>query len=288
MRSGMPPRTTKRVFLQSTAAGATLGLMPDVSRAGPALPATQASLPGAPLEHDVSRGWQFRDAGSDDEWLPATVPGTVHTDLLANGLIKDPFYRTNERDLQWIDKRDWEYRTTLDLDAETVAHEHIELSCAGLDTFADVYFNDVRVLQADNMFRIWTADIKAHAKVGPNTVRVLLRSPIQEGLKKLDALGYDPPAVVDWSEIGGLGDKHVSMFVRKAVGDIVGALHEHRHAVQLDGEAGAAGVGVPDDLERAKARRDRATVRSVGSRKLPDKLIEMRSAEAVRPPQSWL
>ena len=66
------------------------------------------------------------------------------------------------------------------------------------------------------MFRSWTADIKAHAKAGKNVLRVLLRSPVQEGLKRLAALGYNPPAVDDWSENGGLGDKKVSMFTRKA------------------------------------------------------------------------
>jgi beta-mannosidase len=167
------------------------------------------------MERQLSGGWQFREAGNGG-WLPATVPGTVHTDLLANGKIPDPFYRTNERDLQWIDKKDWEYQTTLEIDADTLAHDHLELCFAGLDTFADVYLNDGLVLQADNMFRRWMADIKTQAKVGKNVLRVLLRSPIQEGLKRLDALGYPLPAVVDWSEIGGLGDKHVSMFVRKA------------------------------------------------------------------------
>lgn len=205
------PGTSKRVFLQASAAGAALALMPASSQAE----AVQPGQAAGPLERDLSNGWQFREAGTGD-WLPATVPGTVHTDLLANGKIPDPFYRTNERDLQWIDKKDWEYQATLQIDADTLAHDHLELCFFGLDTFADVYFNDALVLQAENMFRTWTADIKAHAKVGNNVLQIVFRSPIQEGLKRLAALGYNPPAVVDWSEIGGLGDKHVSMFVRKA------------------------------------------------------------------------
>jgi beta-mannosidase len=168
-----------------------------------------------PLERPLSGTWQFREAGTGD-WLAATVPGTVHTDLLANGKIPDPFYRTNERDLQWIDKKDWEYQTTLDLDADTLARDHLELCFYGLDTYADVYLNDVLILQADNMFRTWTADIKAHAVAGKNVLRVLFHSPIQVGLKLLDALGYNPPAVDDWSEIGGLGNKMLSMLTRKA------------------------------------------------------------------------
>ncbi|HYV11496.1 MAG TPA: hypothetical protein VE980_11400, partial [Pyrinomonadaceae bacterium] len=40
----------------------------------------------------IHSGWQFREVGKTD-WYNATVPGCVHTDLLANKLIEDPFYR---------------------------------------------------------------------------------------------------------------------------------------------------------------------------------------------------
>src|ERR671935_616226 len=62
-------------------------------------------------------GWKFREAGKG-EWRAATVPGCVHTDLLANRLIEDPFYRDNEPKLQWIGKTDWEYQTTFDAPAD--------------------------------------------------------------------------------------------------------------------------------------------------------------------------
>jgi beta-mannosidase len=203
---------TKRRFVQASAAGTALGLMPVALRADNK---AETQSGNAVMEQPLPSQWQFRQAGTGD-WLPAAIPGTVHTDLLANGKIPDPFYRTNERDLQWIDKRDWEYQLAFNIDPITLAHDHVELCFAGLDTYADVYLNDILVLQADNMFRSWTADIKAQAKSGQNTLRVLLRSPITEGLKRLDALGYNPPAISDQSENGGLGDKKVSIFTRKA------------------------------------------------------------------------
>ena len=55
----------------------------------------------------INQGWQFREVGKTD-WHSATVPGCVHTDLLANKLIDDPFYRDNEKKQQWIGKTDWE------------------------------------------------------------------------------------------------------------------------------------------------------------------------------------
>ncbi len=198
------PNITKRGLVQGVAVGAGLSLLPSLASA--------RATTEAP---SLSSGWTFREADTGD-WLPATVPGTVHTDLLANGKIQDPFYRTNEYDQQWIDKKDWEYATRFDLDAVTLGHSHIELVFEGLDTYADVYVNDAPVLTADNMFRTWTADIKPHAKPGANSLRIRFRSPIQEGLKQLAALGFDPPATNDQSDNGGLGDKRVSMFTRKA------------------------------------------------------------------------
>ena len=57
----------------------------------------------------INTGWKFK-AFDDTSWLAATVPGTVHTDLMDNGIIEDPYYRLNERKVQWIDKKDWIYQ----------------------------------------------------------------------------------------------------------------------------------------------------------------------------------
>ncbi len=195
-------RPSRRLLLQAPAAGALLSGLPAVAAIKP-----QSSAFGGK--------WQFRQADGSD-WLPATVPGTVHTDLLAAGKIADPFWRTNERDQQWIDKKDWEYRTTFTANAGLLGHDHAELTFHGLDTYADVYVNDALVLQADNMFRTWAADIKPHLKPGANALRVYFHSPVNKGLELLDAFGFNPPATNDQSENGGLGDKRISPFTRKA------------------------------------------------------------------------
>ena len=70
----------------------------------------QEKDPNLMVKKELNENWTFNQVGKN-EWLPATVPGTVHTDLMANGKIEDPFYRLNEHDVQWIDKVDWEYKT---------------------------------------------------------------------------------------------------------------------------------------------------------------------------------
>jgi beta-mannosidase len=163
----------------------------------------------------LSNHWTFQMKG-DTLWLPATVPGCVHTDLLDNNKIPQPFFRDNEKQLQWIDKKDWIYRCSFELDSARMQHNQIVLDFNGLDTYAKVMLNGEEVLSADNMFREWKKEVKNLLRKGTNILEIEFTSPITIGLQKLDSLGYGLPASNDQSEIGGLGDKKVSVFTRKA------------------------------------------------------------------------
>ncbi|MFB5193258.1 beta-mannosidase [Alicyclobacillus fastidiosus] len=163
----------------------------------------------------LNESWKFKSA-DEENWFPAVVPGCVHTDLLRNERISDPFYGTNEGELQWIDKKDWEYSSVFDVPDDILNSSYVNLVFAGLDTYADVYLNDEKILSADNMFRTWRVDVKRLIKAESNALRVYFRSPIQEDLPKLERLGYALPATNDQSERGGLGDKKLSVFARKA------------------------------------------------------------------------
>lgn len=90
-----------------------------------------ASTP--PIRQELGNNWQFRQYHIG-KWLPAEVPGTVHTDLINNGIIEDPFYRDNEKHIQWIDKADWEYELRFQVDEQLAGQKHKQLVFQGLDT----------------------------------------------------------------------------------------------------------------------------------------------------------
>ena len=164
---------------------------------------------------NLHEGWKFRQARLTN-WYPATVPGVVHTDLLQNKIIEDPFFRLNERGLQWIDKEDWVYETCFTLAADMMRKENMELVFEGLDTYADVYLNDECILKADNMFRCWSIPVRQYIREENNILKVYFHSPIKIDVPKWDALPYQYPASNDQSENGGLFNKKISIFARKA------------------------------------------------------------------------
>jgi len=164
----------------------------------------------------LNQGWKFHEAGSQ-QWMPAIVPGCVHSDLLQNKQIPEPYYRTNEKELQWIDKKDWEYQTIFTLSSQDLKFSNIELVFEGLDTYADVYLNEKLILSADNMFRAWTVDVKKLLKTGENKLLIIFHSPIKKGLQLLKNNGFTLHAANDQAVNGGLQkDELVSPFIRKA------------------------------------------------------------------------
>ena len=166
---------------------------------------------------ELNSDWEFQSE-KDERMLPAKVPGTVHLDLLENGIIEDPFFRLNEHELQWIDKLDWNYRTNFNINDFHYDFDSIELHFHGLDTYADVFLNDSMIYSADNMFIGKTVDIKKNIIKGNNELLVKFKSPIKVGIEKYDKLGYNlPENANDLSEIGKVAEnKKVGVFSRKA------------------------------------------------------------------------
>ena len=80
--------------------------------------------------------------------IPATVPGTVHTDLLAAGLIDDPYLDDNERLQAWIGSTDFVYELTFDWNADGA--DRVDLAFDGLDTIARVRLNGTTILETAN------------------------------------------------------------------------------------------------------------------------------------------
>jgi len=150
-----------------------------------------AGLPGMSMPLD--RGWQFRQIKPDQTlevgWAQATVPGSVHLDLLQNKLIPDPFYRDNEAKLQWIEKAGWDYRMSFDVSAAVLARANVDLLFEGLDGPARVFLNGVEVLKGTNSFRSWRVPVKNYLRVGKNDLWVTFPSPILEA----EALGKQDP-----------------------------------------------------------------------------------------------
>ncbi len=142
----------------------------------------------------LNENWKFRRSG-EDTWYDARVPGTVHTDLMAQNLIEDPYYGTNFLKQDWIKDASWEYKTEFSVDDDLFNSDKIELIFHGLDTKAEVFLNDSILFRSDNMFRSWTSEVSQKLKEGLNTLRVQFYPPSETSRKAMFQSGIDNPKI---------------------------------------------------------------------------------------------
>ena len=173
---------TKRKFLATTAtATAAVCAWKPVFTFGQ----TAESVVSKSTRLNLNGEWEFAQSGTED-WLPAKVPGCVHTDLIEQGRLPDPFFRDNERKVQWVGEKNWVYRRAFNVPAAVLEHDRVLLCCDGLDTLAVVNLNGRELVHADNMFRIGEMDVKRLLKPGENTVETSFTSPLPY-MKKREA-----------------------------------------------------------------------------------------------------
>lgn len=155
---------------------ARLSLRPDAWRVSPV--------------KDGHNAWR-NDPGAIKEFnppleIPATVPGSIHTDLIAAGVIKDISIDGKEQDQFWIWKTDTEYSTTLERDSRP---GNKTLIFYGLDTICTVFVNGIEKLKTKNMHRSYRLDITSELASGDVELKVTFKAPLTDAEDEIGKVG---------------------------------------------------------------------------------------------------
>lgn len=170
-------------------------------------------------EMPLNDGWQFSLMNSErstdhgmpqGHWYEAEVPGSVQHDLVRHGVLPDPFYGTNEGEIQWVEEENWDFKKSFTVTAEQLQYDEALIRFEGLDTHADVFLNGSRILRSENMFVEYKVSVKNLLKEGENKLYIRFYSPIALMMPARASFGYDYPAGNDHRE------EKLSVYNRKA------------------------------------------------------------------------
>lgn len=171
-RTHAPSRTAVRTLPLTSAAGVRWRLTP--ASGASAGTGTGTGGPAADLPEPV----------------PATVPGEVHTDLLAAGAIPDPFDGANESALAWIGRTDWTYRA--EFSWQPNGHTRHDLVAQGLDTIATVRLNGTVLGRTRNQHRSYRFDVTGLLVEGQNELVVEFEAPVTAAERLSEEIGRRP------------------------------------------------------------------------------------------------
>ena len=141
----------------------------------------------------MNDGWQFSETGKN-QWKDAIVPGSVQRDLIRLGVLPDPYWGSNEKLVQWVEDKNWDFRKSFTLTDEQLSCDEVLITFKGLDTYADVFLNGSEIIHAENMFLGYEVPVKNILKKGENQLYIRFFSPIEAMLPAYITSGFDYPA----------------------------------------------------------------------------------------------
>jgi Exo-beta-D-glucosaminidase Ig-fold domain/Glycosyl hydrolases family 2/Glycosyl hydrolases family 2, sugar binding domain/Glycosyl hydrolases family 2, TIM barrel domain len=156
-------------------------------------PLALAAGPAVPQSVTIDTGWQLQDAAKVPEaggavatakykpqsWYAATVPGTVLTSLVNNGVYPEPLYGENNRPDKIPDslsRAPYWYRTVFSV-PKAYSGRHVWLNFEGINFSAQVWVNGRQVGATKGAFSRGTFDISQDVKAGKKAVLAVLVSP---------------------------------------------------------------------------------------------------------------
>ena len=125
--------------------------------------------------------------------IPCTLPGDIHSALLAASIIPDPYLGTQELDIQWVGQNDWVLQRTFSISEADLRDTHAILTLTMADTIIDILVNDAHIGSCDNQFRRWRFDIGSALQVGQNSIKLIFTSAENHAIKEAAKLAYPIP-----------------------------------------------------------------------------------------------
>jgi hypothetical protein len=203
----------------------------------------------------LSNGWQLQDAAKVPEtgavvaspkykprgWYAATVPGTVLTSLVNNGVYPEPLYGENNRPDKIPDslsRAPYWYRTVFKV-PKTYAGQHVWLNFDGINFLAQVWVNGRQVGSMKGAFGRGIFDVSQDVRPGKNAVLAVLVSPqphpgdphehtIRDGVGKNGGItAIDGPtflSTIGWDWIPAIRDRDTGIWQKvfiSATGPVV-------------------------------------------------------------------
>ena len=136
----------------------------------------------------LNKGWVIKGNMPNGESLEikSDVPCTVHSAMMENKIIDNLYLGKNADNWMWIEEKKWyfekEFPYTISADIKCV-----ELEFEGLDTYCNVYLNDLFIGFCDSAHITYTFDVTKAIQNGTNKL-IIEFLPHGEQIRNVDPM----------------------------------------------------------------------------------------------------
>jgi beta-mannosidase len=109
------------------------------------------------------------------------------------GAVEDPYYGTNELELQWLGRASWRFERAISLSSDVARRKYHYLHLQSVDTVARILLNGEEIAAQENMFRAIRTDLTGRLTEGENLLMVTIRGAEERAIEKAALLPYPVP-----------------------------------------------------------------------------------------------
>ena len=140
----------------------------------------------------LNDNWTLSRIGSDQA-IPFAIPGDVHSALLSEKLIPDPYWRDNEQSLDWVHESEWQIETFFQM--EEAPKDHFILTLENVDCHALVFLNGVELGRCESQFLRYDFEASAALRKGENRLSIHFLSNSHVAKAEHDAFPFEVPYI---------------------------------------------------------------------------------------------
>ena len=133
--------------------------------------------------------------------VPITLPGDVHSALLAAQIIKNPYWAENEKEVQWVGECEWLLHHSFELTIDHCNVASLDLNVEYLDTIAEIKINGHCIASSHNMFVALEVNILPFINEGDNKIEILLKRADLAAKSEAEKLPFPIPWAVGNNQI---------------------------------------------------------------------------------------
>ena len=145
--------------------------------------------------------------------LGISLPGDVHTALLAADEIPDPYFGNNEKAVMWVNETAWSVERKFEA-GKADLDGYLTLTLEYVDCIASIRLNGEAVAETDNAFIRNDIDVTGKVHEGENTLRIDFAIAPDVAKARYDAHPFPIPFTNNY-KTNGLKGIHMN-FIRKA------------------------------------------------------------------------
>jgi beta-mannosidase len=154
----------------------------------------------ASAQKELVLTWEIQHPISH-QWFPLGERGSVQEALLHLGMLPDPLYGENEKLYQWIEGHQWHIRSRFFITEDLFNAAQVEVQFPCIDTYASVYLNQQKILEAQNYFHPYQVDVRDKLKVGFNEIEAIFTPPALFHQSRYESEPFHYPAPNDNAKV---------------------------------------------------------------------------------------